>query len=128
MAKQKWGYDYTFDCTGITSVMRDALEVAHRGWGESCVIGVAAAGHEISTRPFQLVTGRVWKGTAFGGWKSRTEVPKLVQSVMREELKIDDFVTHTFKGLDKVNDSITALHDGTCLRAIVQINDYELKD
>ena len=74
----KWGYDYTFDCTGVTKVMRDALEVAHRGWGESCVIGVAAAGHEISTRPFQLVTGRVWKGTAFGGWKSRTEVPKLV--------------------------------------------------
>ena len=79
MSKQKWGYDYTFDCTGITKVMRDALEVAHRGWGESCVIGVAASGHEISTRPFQLVTGRVWKGTAFGGWKSRTEVPQLVQ-------------------------------------------------
>ena len=72
------GYDFTFDCTGIVKVMRDALEVAHRGWGESCVIGVAASGHEISTRPFQLVTGRVWKGTAFGGWKSRTEVPKLV--------------------------------------------------
>mgnify|MGYP001037394704 CR=1 FL=1 len=79
MSKQKWGYDYTFDCTGITKVMRDALEVAHRGWGESCVIGVAASGHELSTRPFQLVTGRVWKGTAFGGWKSRTEVPQLVQ-------------------------------------------------
>jgi Zn-dependent alcohol dehydrogenase len=78
MAKEKWGYDFTFDCTGITAVMRCALEVAHRGWGEFCVIGVVASGHEISTRPFQLVTGRVWKGTAFGGWKSRTEVPKLV--------------------------------------------------
>ena len=72
MAKSKWGYDYTFDCTGVVRVMRDALEVAHIGWGESCVIGVAAAGHEISTRPFQLVTGRVWKGTAFGGARGRT--------------------------------------------------------
>lgn len=126
LAKQKWGYDYTFDCTGITAVMRDALEVAHRGWGESCVIGVAAAGHEISTRPFQLVTGRVWKGTAFGGWKSRTEVPQLVQSVMRNELKIDDFVTHTIEGLENVNQSIDALHSGDCLRAIIKINSYNL--
>ena len=74
MEQRKWGYDYTFDCTGNVHVMREALEVAHRGWGQSCVIGVAAAGQEISTRPFQLVTGREWKGTAFGGWKSRTEV------------------------------------------------------
>ncbi len=79
MARQKWGYDYTFDCTGNVHVMRNALEVAHRGWGQSCIIGVAAAGKEIATRPFQLVTGREWKGTAFGGWKSRTEVPRLVQ-------------------------------------------------
>ena len=126
MAKEKWGYDYTFDCTGIVQVMRDALEVAHRGWGVSCVIGVAAAGHELSTRPFQLVTGRIWKGTAFGGWKSRTEVPKLVQSVMRNELNIDKFVTHTFQGLEKVNESIEALHSGDCLRAVVQINDFQL--
>jgi threonine dehydrogenase-like Zn-dependent dehydrogenase len=126
MSKQKWGYDYTFDCTGITKVMRDALEVAHRGWGESCVIGVAASGHEISTRPFQLVTGRVWKGTAFGGWKSRTEVPQLVQQVMRNELDIDPFVTHTFKGLEKVNEAIDALHSGDCLRAVVHINEYKL--
>ena len=126
MSKQKWGYDYTFDCTGIVSVMRDALEVSHRGWGESCVIGVAAAGHELSTRPFQLVTGRVWKGTAFGGWKSRTEVPKLVQSVMRNELNIDDFVTHTFNGLENVNKSIEALHSGDCLRAVVKINNFKL--
>lgn len=75
MAKSKWGYDFTFDCTGLVRCMRDALEVAHRGWGESMIIGVAGSGQEIATRPFQLVTGRVWKGTAFGGWKSRTEVP-----------------------------------------------------
>ena len=86
--------------------MRDALEVAHRGWGESCVVGVAAAGHEISTRPFQLVTGRTWKGTAFGGWKSRTEVPKLVQKVMRDEIQIKPYVTDVIEGLKNVNDSI----------------------
>ena len=96
---EKWGYDYTFDCTGVVSVMRQALEVAHRGWGESCIIGVAAAGHEISTRPFQLVTGRVWRGTAFGGWKSRTDVPKLVNRVMVGELKLDQYITHQFEGL-----------------------------
>tara|TARA_B110000285_G_scaffold177916_1_gene199943 strand:- start:519 stop:941 length:423 start_codon:yes stop_codon:yes gene_type:complete len=119
MSLQKWGFDYTFDCTGITAVMRDALEVSHRGWGESCVIGVAASGHEISTRPFQLVTGRVWKGTAFGGWKSRTEVPKLVQQVMRNELDIKPYVTNVIEGLQNVNQSIEALHSGDCLRAIV---------
>uniref|UniRef100_A0A7S3IRA9 S-formylglutathione hydrolase n=1 Tax=Strombidium inclinatum TaxID=197538 RepID=A0A7S3IRA9_9SPIT len=124
---QKWGYDFTFDCTGVTKVMRDALEVAHRGWGESCVIGVAASGHEISTRPFQLVTGRVWKGTAFGGWKSRTEVPKLVQQVMRKELEIDEYVTHEIKGIEKVNESIDALHSGECLRAVVHISDYKFQ-
>merc|ERR1712212_50275 len=112
MAMEKWGFDYTFDCTGNVNVMRCALEVAHRGWGESCVIGVAAAGKEISTRPFQLVTGRNWKGTAFGGWKSRTEVPKLVQTVMRGEMALEPFITHTFKGLDQVNASIDALHSG----------------
>jgi len=123
LEQRKWGYDYTFDCTGNVHVMREALEVAHRGWGQSCVIGVAAAGQEISTRPFQLVTGREWKGTAFGGWKARTEVPKLVQTVMRGELDIDPYVTHTFQGLDRVNDAIEALHSGDCLRAIVHIAD-----
>ena len=102
LGREKWGYDYTYDCTGNVNVMRCALEVAHRGWGKSCVIGVAAAGKEISTRPFQLVTGRNWKGTAFGGWKSRTEVPKLVQTVMRGEMALEPFITHTFKGLDQV--------------------------
>ena len=118
----KWGIDYTFDCTGIVSVMRTALEVAHRGWGTSCVIGVAASGHELSTRPFQLVTGRVWKGTAFGGWKSRTDIPKLVNSYMAGEIPIDHFITHTFKGVEATNDAIDALHnkDGSCLRAVVK--------
>ena len=82
--------------------MRCALEIAHRGWGESCVIGVAASGHEIATRPFQLVTGRCWKGTAFGGWKSRTDVPILVNRVMYGELNLDKYITHEFDGLDKV--------------------------
>ena len=118
---EKWGYDYTFDCTGNVHVMRNALEVAHRGWGESCVIGVAAAGKEISTRPFQLVTGRNWKGTAFGGWKSRTEVPRLVQSVMRGEMDLKPFITHRINGLENVNEAIDALHGGTCLRAVIQI-------
>lgn len=126
MAKEKWGYDYTFDCTGNVSVMRDALEVAHRGWGESCIIGVAAAGKEIQTRPFQLVTGRQWKGTAFGGWKSRTEVPKLVQTVMRGEMDLKPYITHTFEGLEGVNGAIDALHSGSCLRAVVHITPKEM--
>jgi D-arabinose 1-dehydrogenase-like Zn-dependent alcohol dehydrogenase len=123
LARQKWGYDFTFDCTGIVKVMRDALEVAHRGWGESCIIGVAAAGQEIQTRPFQLVTGRNWKGTAFGGYKSRTEVPQLVQRVMRNELPIDEYITHEYDGIENVNKSIEALHSGDCLRAVINISD-----
>jgi len=126
MAKEKWGYDYTYDCTGNVNVMRTALEVAHRGWGESCVIGVAAAGKEICTRPFQLVTGRCWKGTAFGGWKSRTEVPKLVQTVMRGEMPVDGYITHKLQGLEKVNEAIEALHSGSCLRAVIHIGDSGL--
>lgn len=121
LGRHKWGYDYTFDCTGNVHVMRTALEVAHRGWGTSCIIGVAAAGKEISTRPFQLVTGRRWCGTAFGGWKSRTEVPRLVQSVMTGEMTLDPYITHTFDNLSGVNDAIHALHGGDCLRAVVQI-------
>lgn len=116
----KWGVDFTFDCTGHVEVMRAALECAHRGWGESCVIGVAASGHEISTRPFQLVTGRVWKGTAFGGFKSRRDIPLLVERSMKGDLPIDHFITHKFKGVDKTNDAIHALHSGECLRAVVE--------
>lgn len=116
----KWGVDYSFDCTGNVEVMRSALECSHRGWGESCVVGVAAAGHEISTRPFQLVTGRVWKGTAFGGFKSRTDIPILVDRYMRGELPIDHFITHTFKGIGATNDAVDALHSGDCLRAVVE--------
>jgi len=117
--KTKWGIDYTFDCTGNTEVMRSALESAHRGWGQSCIIGVAAAGREISTRPFQLITGRVWKGTAFGGYKSRTQVPQLVKSYLSGDLPIDHYITHTFKGLEKTEDAIHALESGSCLRGVV---------
>lgn len=115
-----WGVDYSFDCTGNTEVMRVALECAHRGWGVSCVIGVAAAGHEISTRPFQLVTGRVWKGTAFGGFKSRSDVPKLVERMMAGEIPVDQYISHTFDGVHETNQAIDALHSGTCLRAVVR--------
>eukprot|EP00808_Paulinella_micropora_P012178 g8587.t1 len=114
-----WGIDYTFDCTGSTTVMRHALEAAHRGWGVSCVIGVAASGQEIATRPFQLITGRTWKGTAFGGWKSRAAVPKLVNSVLAGEFAIDQYVTHRFQGIEGTMDAIHALESGDCLRAVV---------
>lgn len=116
----QWGVDYSFDCTGNTEVMRAALECAHRGWGESCVIGVAASGHEISTRPFQLVTGRVWRGTAFGGFKSRRDVPKLVQRNLDGDLPIDHFITHRFEGVGATTNAIEALHSGCCLRAVVK--------
>ena len=115
-----WGVDYSFDCTGNTEVMRSALECAHRGWGESCVIGVAAAGHEISTRPFQLVTGRVWKGTAFGGFKSRRDVPRLVQRHLDGDLPIDHFITHRFDSVGETTKAVDALHSGCCLRAVVR--------
>jgi len=120
------GLDYTFECVGNVHTMRAALESCHKGWGESIIIGVAAAGQEISTRPFQLVTGRSWKGTAFGGWKSRTEVPKLVQTVMRGEMPVDGYITHKLQGLEKVNEAIDALHSGSCLRAVVHISDSGL--
>jgi len=115
----KWGCDYTFDCTGNVEVMRSALECAHRGWGVSCVIGVAAAGKEISTRPFQLVTGRHWTGTAFGGWKSREAVPRLVEDMLNGKLPVDHFVTHKLQGIDKYNEAIDILHKGDCLRCCV---------
>lgn len=112
------GLDYTFECIGNIHTMRAALESCHKGWGTSVIIGVAAAGQEISTRPFQLVTGRVWKGTAFGGWKSCDSVPKLVDEYMAGKLKVDEFVTHTMP-LDKINEAFDLMHSGKSIRAIV---------
>ena len=119
VAETQWGVDYTLDCTGNVEVMRAALEAAHRGWGVSVVIGVAAAGKEIATRPFQLVTGRTWKGTAFGGFKSRDEVPPLVDQVLNGELPIDAYVTHRLSGVENTLGAVDALHGGDCLRAVV---------
>jgi len=115
----QWGVDYTYDCTGNTDVMRSALEAAHRGWGVSCVIGVAAAGKELGTRPFQLVTGRRWVGTAFGGWKSREAVPRLVEQMLSGKLVMDHFVTHKLQGVDNWNEAIEVLKGGDCLRCVV---------
>jgi len=115
----QWGVDYSFDCTGNVEVMRSALEAAHRGWGQSCVIGVAASGKLIQTRPFQLITGRRWCGTAFGGWKSREQVPKLVERMLAGEIKVDHFVTHKLQGVDKYNEAIDILHKGECIRCVV---------
>jgi S-(hydroxymethyl)glutathione dehydrogenase/alcohol dehydrogenase len=115
-----FGYDYTFDCTGNTDVMRQALEAAHRGWGQSCVIGVAAAGKELATRPFQLITGRRWLGTAFGGWKTRDAIPMLVEKSLKGELVVDHFITHRFDGVGGQKEAIEALHGGDCLRAVVR--------
>ncbi|KAJ8318349.1 hypothetical protein KUTeg_003440 [Tegillarca granosa] len=112
------GCDFTFECIGNIHTMRAALESCHKGWGVSTIIGVAAAGQEISTRPFQLVTGRVWKGTAFGGWKSRDSVPKLVDSYLNKEMKVDEFVTHT-RPLDKINEAFDLMHAGQSLRTVV---------
>jgi S-(hydroxymethyl)glutathione dehydrogenase/alcohol dehydrogenase len=112
------GADYTFDCTGNTAVMRTALEACHRGWGESIVIGVAEAGKEISTRPFQLVTGRVWKGSAFGGARGRTDVPKIVDWYMDGKIEIDPMITHTLP-LERINDAFDLMHAGESIRSVV---------
>ncbi len=117
-ADQIGGADYTFDCTGNVKVMRAALECAHRGWGESIVIGVAPAGAEISTRPFQLVTGRVWKGTAFGGARGRTDVPKIVDWYMQGKIQIDPMITHILP-LDRINEGFDLMHEGKSIRAVV---------
>ncbi|XP_046969077.1 alcohol dehydrogenase class-3 [Vanessa cardui] len=112
------GLDYTFECIGNVNTMRAALEACHKGWGESVIIGVAAAGEEISTRPFQLVTGRVWKGTAFGGYKSRDNVPKLVEDYLNKKLPLDEFVTHKVP-LDDINEAFHLMHVGKAIRAVV---------
>jgi S-(hydroxymethyl)glutathione dehydrogenase / alcohol dehydrogenase len=117
-ADQIGGADYTFDCTGNVDVMRTALEACHRGWGESIVIGVAGAGQEIKTRPFQLVTGRVWKGTAFGGARGRTDVPKIVDWYMDGKIQIDSMITHTMP-LPDINRAFDLMHKGESIRSVV---------
>ncbi|NNE05480.1 MAG: S-(hydroxymethyl)glutathione dehydrogenase/class III alcohol dehydrogenase [Xanthomonadales bacterium] len=112
------GVDYSFECIGNTQVMRSALECCHKGWGESVIIGVAGAGQEISTRPFQLVTGRVWRGTAFGGVRGRTELPGYVDKYMNGEIKIDEMVTHTM-GLEDINKAFDLMHEGESIRSVV---------
>ncbi|ABL68133.1 MULTISPECIES: S-(hydroxymethyl)glutathione dehydrogenase/class III alcohol dehydrogenase [Paracoccus] len=112
------GADYSFDCTGNVKVMRDALECTHRGWGQSIIIGVAPAGAEISTRPFQLVTGRVWKGTAFGGARGRTDVPQIVDWYMDGKIEIDPMITHTLS-LDDINKGFDLMHAGESIRSVV---------
>ena len=112
------GADYTFDCTGNTTVMRQALEACHRGWGTSIIIGVAEAGKEISTRPFQLVTGRNWRGTAFGGAKGRTDVPKIVDWYMNGKIEIDPMITHVLT-LDEINKGFDLMHAGESIRSVV---------
>jgi S-(hydroxymethyl)glutathione dehydrogenase / alcohol dehydrogenase len=112
------GADYSFECIGNTDVMRQALECCHRGWGVSVIIGVAAAGKEISTRPFQLVTGRVWKGSAFGGARGRRDVPKIVDWYMEGKIKIDDLITHTLP-LDRINDGFDLMTRGESIRSVV---------
>lgn len=112
------GADYTFECIGNVNLMRQALECAHKGWGESIIIGVAPAGAEISTRPFQLVTGRTWKGTAFGGARGRTDVPKIVDWYMQGKIEIDPMITHTLS-LDEINKGFDLMHSGESIRSVV---------
>jgi S-(hydroxymethyl)glutathione dehydrogenase/alcohol dehydrogenase len=114
----KGGADYSFECIGNVKTMRQALECCHRGWGVSVIIGVAGAGQELSTRPFQLVTGRVWKGTAFGGVKGRTQVPKIVDWYMEGKINIDDLITHTLP-LARINEGFDLMHEGASIRSVV---------
>jgi len=112
------GADYTFDCTGNVTVMRQALETCHRGWGESIIIGVAPSGAEIATRPFQLVTGRVWRGTAFGGARGRTDTPRIVDWYMKGLIQIDPMITHTMP-LERINDAFQLMEEGRSIRSVV---------
>lgn len=113
------GVDYSFECIGNVNVMRQALECAHKGWGQSCIIGVAGAGQEISTRPFQLVTGRSWRGTAFGGARGRTDVPRIVDWYMDGRINIDDLITHTMP-LEDINRAFDLMHAGESIRSVIQ--------
>jgi S-(hydroxymethyl)glutathione dehydrogenase/alcohol dehydrogenase len=113
------GVDYSFECIGNVNVMRSALECCHKGWGESTIIGVAGAGQEISTRPFQLVTGRVWRGSAFGGVKGRSQLPGYVDRYMNGEIKIDEFVTEVLP-LEKINEAFDLMHDGKVIRSVIK--------
>ncbi|WP_434137190.1 S-(hydroxymethyl)glutathione dehydrogenase/class III alcohol dehydrogenase [Photobacterium leiognathi] len=115
------GVDYSFECIGNVNVMRSALECCHKGWGESVIIGVAGAGQEISTRPFQLVTGRVWRGSAFGGVKGRSELPGIVNRYMAGEFQLDDFISFNM-GLDKINEAFDLLHEGKSIRTIIHFD------
>lgn len=115
------GVDYSFECIGNVDVMRSALECCHKGWGESVIIGVAGAGQEIATRPFQLVTGRVWKGSAFGGVKGRSELPGMVERYLQGEFKLNDFITHTM-GLDDINHAFELMHEGKSIRSVIHFN------
>ena len=115
------GVDYSFECIGNVDVMRSALECCHKGWGESVVIGVAGAGQEISTRPFQLVTGRVWRGSAFGGVKGRSELPDIVERYMNGEFKLDDFITHTM-GLEDINSAFDLMREGKSIRSVIHFD------
>ena len=112
------GVDFSFECIGNVKVMRAALECCHKGWGESVIIGVAGAGQEISTRPFQLVTGRVWRGSAFGGVRGRSELPSYVQRYMQGEFKLDDFITHTMP-LEQINEAFELMHQGKSIRSVI---------
>ena len=113
-----WGVDHSFECIGNVNVMRAALECAHRGWGQSVIIGVAGAGQEISTRPFQLVTGRKWMGTAFGGVKGRSQLPGMVEDAMKGEIQLAPFVTHTLP-LDQINEAFDLMHAGKSIRSVI---------
>lgn len=114
------GADYSFECVGSVKLMRTALECCHRGWGECTIVGVAPAGEEISTRPFQLVTGRVWRGSAFGGVRGRTQLPDYIEKYKKGDLKVDEFITHRFD-FDDINKSFEALHSGDCIRAVMYL-------
>lgn len=116
------GLEHTFECIGNVQIMRSALEACHKGWGQSVIIGVAGAGQEISTRPFQLVTGRVWKGSAFGGWKSRDGVPQLVELYKQGRLDVDKFITHRREKLESLNDVFELLKSGSSLRCVVSLD------